>query len=1364
MIEILISAALIAIAAMAAVAYVTRASGHARWAGEKVFARQRALSILAELRSFVETGEGESASDLDGFDDGASYEPSLTIQPDPKDPGAFLAPDSPVSGNHRERDHWEWLRKISVRPFPGVASRDLRICTVRVYRLRTGDKAPGEQMAEASSVIRTSGESFPTTQVYDVYLLACENVPGWWVYMDAIQPFVEAALSDLEGRNPGLKFRTHWITTLGYGRDEEYAPYTNKSRDSEAHTPWAYVYPGAMPPGASSQNYYVADRMRARVNVDGETTPQFANDWAPQESFSDANGNGRRDPGEAFVDANGNGQWDVGNEVPYALADMNNHCMRYPDARAKFQARVAAGLEDENTPTWRLLLDTMILDPERFHNAILINLHGELLPMPPARNYSDAAAAPELRPGWRAVTHPERLAPTRVPGDDAASVAPRFRVYAYKTEFDGAAGLEEYMSQAEPFVDADHDGVYDAGEAFLDWNGNGVRDDEIPITVVIPDGDFSANPNGATNPSLLVERLPGGVDADGDGYLDAYRPFEKAARYPEAFTDTNGDKRRQVAEPWLDLDGDGIKGPAEPHQELDGDGTWTATSESLVDANGNGCYDSDRPAEPFTDANGNGRWDAPEPYWDRNGNGKRDGPTNPTPPAWKPWDPSLYGNTSAEDAYVADYGEPFLDVDGDGTWDAGESFFDANGNGVCDGGFERGEMWYSVQYDAANRRTVLTLHATPLEAEYVAGCGLPAGYRLYDLAYVPCPMPDTAGGTDRFARDLAWNGNRPKNTARWRITLPVPAVRKAFESKVGAADGDAADRIITAETRIGSDLTTGVMWPTRHEPQDLSRTFAYYYADPQKVPFSERYQFLGDPRDCPYADTDATGATAPHGTNWYWDDMSNGSGNYQGRWLAFDGARLRDGWMGRSDHDTPRLMQWLRTALVHNEAIWTTLTGFSYFYLSLGGDIGYDSANGYPDSIPMDGTPFGLAGAVHENTITSSGGTASIIGSRKFVRSNDGTDTTIDAGGYWWSKPWLGELFQDSTYAAQWKGWGNLRAAPGTSPGEYHLVRRSAVTPNQQPVGTSMGNALAITSTEGCVTLFHIGTKSATFHHQYKDGATGTLVDDGPQLAQDYNYALPSTAPISRPWHLDINYDGGVGDEFGYTDVYPRHNAQLVRRYFDHSTRGLVGSGLVRLQEPGPDPRGAYIVVNGIDRTTESGSAFIARYSLITLIHSYFAGGLPGTPDRIGQLPRVAIQQPTLITELESPETIPVTWSTEWKRWDDQKYTLSYPDNFSEPESALFYVPMYSKDNGETWLDMLDDQPVTPGTPPWTAGVGPDPSRTLDDVNPSGDETYTWSTPASKLPEGSYLIRIEAYRRTEALHYAQHQEKIYVSR
>ncbi len=1356
LIEVLIAVILVAVASMAGVAYVTRSSQHSDWVRDKVWARQKALSILSELRAYVQGGEGEVAADLDGFDDGLGYESSLTITPDPLDPGVFVQPDHEVSGNIADAGDWRWYRQITVRPFPGVDTRDLRICTVKMYRMRSGDTHPGERMAEVSSVIRTVGDAFPTTQVYDLYLLAVENVPGWWVYMDAIQPFIEATLTDLEGRNPGLKFRTHWITTLGYGRDEEYAPYTNETRDSEANTPWTYCYPGTMPSGSSSLHYYVPAEMRGRVNLDGENTPIFVNGWAPQEAYTDENGNGYRDAGEPYTDTNGNGIWDEGNEVPYALADMHNHCMRYPDAVAKFNARIAAGIDSEDSPSLRMLLDQMIQDPDRFHNALFINLHGELLPMPPVRNYSDAAKDPVDHAGWRAVTHPERIRPRRVQGNDAQSVAPRFRVHAYKTEFNGATGAAPLMTQGEPYIDSNGNGSFDVGEPIEDWNGNGVWDSAVPITLSVRGADFSGSPNAPANPSIIIERLSGGIDADGDTTADPYLPLQNASQYPEQFTDTNSDQIRQVAENYLDLNGNGIKDGQDPHAERDGDGNFTGATEGLIDQDGDNVYDSARPAESYVDSNSNNTWDPAEPYWDRNGNGMRDGPTNPTPPAWQPWNTAFYGNTTLEDQYVADHGEPFQDLDGDSNWDAAETFFDTNRNGVRDGGYERGEMYFVVSYDSSAEHTIIELHGTPLETPYVSGRGLPSGFRLYDLEYVPCPTPNSNTGSNRFERDLYWNGNQPKNTARWRITLPLASIRTQFESAPGAGDGDANDLVVSLDTRIGTDRTTGVMWPTRSHPQNLSSTYCYFYNDVDDVPFSERYQFSGDPRHSPYEDTDRTGTTAVHGYNWYFDNLSNGSGNFQGNWRAFDGGRLRDRWRGRSEHDTPRLFYWLRTALVRSEAVWTTLTGFSYYYMSIGGDVGYDSANGYPNSIPMDGKPFGQSGDLFENSITGSG--------RKFARSNDGGSNGIRSGGYWWAKPWIGELFQDSTYAAQWATWGNLRAETGNSAGEYRMVRRGSITGNQQPQGTSLQDARSITAAEGCVSLFNIGTSGSTFHHQFRSGQSGSLVEDGFELSEKYNFPLPTTTLISRPFNIAIGYDGGLGDEFNYTDAYPRHSAQLVRRYYDHNSSGLVGSGIVRLQEPGANPRGAFIVVNGIDRTTESGSSFIARYSMLSLTHSYFGAGVPGGDNRIKQLPRVEIQTPTLITELENPSSVPVTWSIEWRRWDGEKYTESYGDGFSESESDLVYVLMYSRDNGESWLNMLDDEEAIPGTVPWITGTGPDPAKTLQDLTPNDDETFTWNTPASSFPEGSYMIRVEAYRQTESLHYAQHMEKIFVNR
>ena len=96
---------------------------------------------------------------------------------------------------------------------------------------------------------------------------------------------------------------------------------------------------------------------------------------------------------------------------------------------------------------------------------------------------------------------------------------------------------------------------------------------------------------------------------------------------------------------------------------------------------------------------------------------------------------------------------------------------------------------------------------------------------------------------------------------------------------------------------------------------------------------------------------------------------------------------------------------------------------------------------------------------------------------------------------------------------------------------------------------------------------------------------------------------------------------------------------------------------------------------------------------------------------------------------------------------------------FAENEADLSYVLSWSGDSGTTWISMLDNtSAITPGTFP------SNPLLVRADITTGGNETFTWSTPVATFPRGSYLIRVEAYRRTNALHYAYHQEKIYIDR
>ena len=94
----------------------------------------------------------------------------------------------------------------------------------------------------------------------------------------------------------------------------------------------------------------------------------------------------------------------------------------------------------------------------------------------------------------------------------------------------------------------------------------------------------------------------------------------------------------------------------------------------------------------------------------------------------------------------------------------------------------------------------------------------------------------------------------------------------------------------------------------------------------------------------------------------------------------------------------------------------------------------------------------------------------------------------------------------------------------------------------------------------------------------------------------------------------------------------------------------------------------------------------------------------------------------------------------------------------SEPESTLEYRLLYSPDSGDTWFHMADGSPATPGRRP------ADASLLFADADEGANESYAWSTPAATVPEGSYLIRVEAWRVGSSLHQSYHQERIFIDR
>jgi hypothetical protein len=679
-------------------------------------------------------------------------------------------------------------------------------------------------------------------------------------------------------------------------------------------------------------------------------------------------------------------------------------------------------------------------------------------------------------------------------------------------------------------------------------------------------------------------------------------------------------------------------------------------------------------------------------------------------------------------------------------------------------------MWWWSQTTGGD--TVIRLYNTPLKTPCSTNknpCdqgGLDDTSRLYGLQYIPSPvedLPDSAS-PQPFTTNLTAGGTGTKNTARWVIKVPAFVL--------------ASNAVLSVETRIGDDFTAGISNPPADALSNLSRTYAFRGDDSwvfgdathdPALPLTERFQLLGDARHCPYADL-----KMPHGTsgllradplgmgyNRYFDDFHNAAANRRAAWPGWsyqapaasgnwygiknntaDTTNNNDGWStsgGMLEMDIPRMFQVLRSAVLRTHSVYTTMTGFSYYYVGVGNEIGYDSANGFANSIPVSSKPFdGTAGTRYEQSITNAT-INTIAGGVKLIKEN---------GTNWWGMTWLGELYPDTAYAT-WKTTGNLPT--GSANGTFVRTLRESITANL-PSGTTFNPAVRRTQEPGSATFFWSGSANSTFHHVYADNTNGNLDTDGTVIANTYKFPLAATISNNRPFDININDTTMNPDHFLQPAYGAATTLQTEARYYKHQTN-IQGSSLLSMHDANKDT--AFVVVNGLSPTGTSGVAFIARWSFLSLVQSFMEAGLTqvaGTPDpaRVRELPRVVISTPNDSIDLNDPSTLSVSWTSEWKRWDGLPYTPSYAANFKE-DTPIAFALLYSRDNGKTWRHMQDDSAATAGVRP------PDALMTTA-------ASYNWSVPAATFPKGNYLIRIEAYRDGFPLHYAFHQYRAFIKR
>ncbi len=336
-----------------------------RRTAEKTFAIQKAVQMLEELRAI--SLSGASAESLDSYDTGSDTSYVLTTRKDVTDPA------DPLSENSKLK----YKRSIAIKNLENQPT--VRKVYVRVYYAESGELA-AETMGEIRIVDNLQKTS---RQVFDIYLVGIENVGSTWIDSALIRNSINAVLDDLRARSPGLDFRPHWISRIAYGRDPLYTPSINKNVPlNTLIVPYVYFYPG---PLDNTNDYriggiaYHAEHIGGRLLVDG-------------------------------VMQNGSS---------YSMADAFNYGVRYPDEirlynKAKDDA-LAANLPAPEI-SLRMLYEQLNTQPAFFKNAIVVNFHGEALPVIPMRNYSDAAKDPrDLRPDdqdrrcMRVVAHPSRL-------------------------------------------------------------------------------------------------------------------------------------------------------------------------------------------------------------------------------------------------------------------------------------------------------------------------------------------------------------------------------------------------------------------------------------------------------------------------------------------------------------------------------------------------------------------------------------------------------------------------------------------------------------------------------------------------------------------------------------------------------------------------------------------------------------------------------------------------------------------------------------------------------------------------------------------------------------------------------------------
>jgi type II secretory pathway pseudopilin PulG len=590
--------------------------------------------------------------------------------------------------------------------------------------------------------------------------------------------------------------------------------------------------------------------------------------------------------------------------------------------------------------------------------------------------------------------------------------------------------------------------------------------------------------------------------------------------------------------------------------------------------------------------------------------------------------------------------------------------------------------------------TTIQIFNSPLRHSTApAGGGLPIGHRLYGLEYIPCLVSGAASFAEAD-RDLMDTSALPKNTARWVIAID-PGM---FPVGVTAVD-----------TWIGPSAAPGT------PPVNRSRTYVWVGQSP---PVTEQYQFLGDPRHMPYADVKSR-----HGYNWHFTSVNAAS--YPGF------GEATDGWLGveaapaKLNLDVPRYLQLFRSAVLGTNALWTSITGHSVFYVGLGGEL---------EAPTVHGEPWAAAGAEVVREMTGD------LGGHQYTRLMARRDNS------WWGLFWLGELYPDAVYPA-WSDpsdaqFGNLPVGPGN-------FYRAPYTSFGFPYAP-----LKKTNVRGTAAFYNgnpTGTGNTYLNHRDQWTDQGLITATGTLVAGTFNFPLPTPISAPQPFRLDDSGSMALPQEWSHPEyAAQRTTLNTVENYFEADPGfdpvNFDASALIKSVAPAGT---GYFVINGLHAQTNFGTNQIGKLAAVNLLRGFLRmGAPPAAPGQVTPVPLVTILQPTPTDEFRDPSMINVVWTSSWTRWNGQPYTEHYPPGYASLAPVTYHVKFW---NGTGWRFAQD--PAAPAE----AGI-----RSPDPVFAVTGTTLPWNV--SSLGEGSYTLRVEGFRDAHPLHYAYHERQIFIKR